>query len=138
MKKRVRICAVLLIAVLLLNGAAAIAETSGKFGQLSWKLDNRGTLTVSGRGRMDSYNEPWDKLRSSIKRVIIKDGVLNIGSNNFADCINLESVTMADSVVSIDSFAFNRCNKLKEVVFGKGLISIGQYAFTDCTQLVSV
>ena len=132
MKKRYRFCAVLLIAVLLLNGTAALADNSGTFGKLSWRLDSQGTLTVSGRGRMDGYSQPWDDLKASIRQVIIKDGVLSVGSENFSDCPNLRSVTLADSVTSIDAFAFDDCVNLKEVKFGKGLVSIGMYAFSAC------
>ena len=133
MKTRIGICASLLMLVLLMSCCApATADNSGTFGTLRWKLDNQGTLTVSGRGRMDGYTQSWDDLKPSIRKVILSDGVLGIGSDTFSDCTNLKSVTIADSVTKIDAFAFDNCTSLKEVVFGKGLVSIGMYAFSSC------
>ena len=70
---------------------AVSAETSGVCGDnLTWTLDDEGTLTISGTGEMydftayyigSSSNAPWhDRL---VKKVVISDGVASIGINAF-------------------------------------------------------
>ena len=99
-------------------GAAQIAfadsETaSGTCGDnLTWVLDDQGTLTISGTGDMPSYellSSPWCDKCNSIKSVIIEDGVTKIGKNAFADCSELSTITIPDSVTRIDSYAFYHC-----------------------------
>ena len=54
---------------------------------LTWALDDAGTLTISGRGDMPSWSSsfavPWSAVCKKIKEVIIQDGVTSIGSNAF-------------------------------------------------------
>ena len=56
-------------------------------GNLTWKLDADGTLTISGTGTMKDYDynnnpSPANQKKGSVKKVVIKDGVTSIG--NFA------------------------------------------------------
>ena len=66
----------------------AVTETTDGT-QLSWVLDDAGTLTVTGTGRMAREAFKYD-LR--IKNVIIGEGVENIASYAFNECKNLVSV----------------------------------------------
>ncbi len=63
---------------------------------LTWEFDkSTGTLTISGTGDMENYssgNSPWTNCRSSIKNVIIEDGVTSIGDYAFYYTNNLEKV----------------------------------------------
>ena len=84
---------------------------------LTWTLDNQGTLTVSGTGAMKSFNDmsapsPWHDYCSSIITVIILEGATSIGSSAFSNCSSLTSVTIPDSVTSIGSNAFAGCDGL--------------------------
>ena len=67
---------------------------------LTWKLDADGTLNISGTGAMKDYNNT-DNLspvykNSSVKNVVIEDGVTNIGERAFYDCSSLELVFIGD------------------------------------------
>ncbi|MCR4761762.1 MAG: leucine-rich repeat domain-containing protein, partial [Oscillospiraceae bacterium] len=93
---------------------------------LQWRLDDEGTLTISGNGMMYSFfymadgqgggpemSPPWAGNASEstnyselIKKVVIEDGVTSIGCCAFSTCPNLESISIADSVVIIESRAF--------------------------------
>lgn len=79
-----------LLAVLILVNpmeAQAATVTSGECGtegdNMTWALDDEGTLTISGTGTMtdwdDSFDVPWYSSRSSIKKVVIESGVTTIG-----------------------------------------------------------
>ena len=86
---------------------------------LSWVLDEAGTLTISGSGFMYSFlydanggdvggwdeYSPWSG-NPAIKSVVIEDGVQSIGCCAFADCENLETISVPESVVVIESEAF--------------------------------
>ena len=56
------------------------AAADGSCGEdLTWVLDDGGTLTITGTGAMTnyafSYNAPWHALRGSVKKVILEPGV---------------------------------------------------------------
>ena len=59
--------------------------TSGTCGTgVNWTYSN-GTLTISGVGSMDNYKGqvPWQAFKSSITKVVIENGVTNIGECAF-------------------------------------------------------
>ena len=63
--------------------AADDAATSGTCGDnLTWTLDSAGTLTISGTGGMRDYSRwygaPWFAKTTSIKAVVIGNGVTSI------------------------------------------------------------
>ena len=88
---------------------------------LTWKLTDDGTLTISGNGTMRDYNfiqgtvPPWIWERGRIKTVVIEEGVTNIGREAFDDCENLTSVSIPSTVTRIGSAAFQFCKKLTSV-----------------------
>lgn len=110
---------------------------------LSWTLDNEGTLTISGKGAMKrcSYfnmDMPWKNNRSSIKTVVIEDEVTSIGDYVFYGCENLTEVTIPGNVTQIQYMAFSNCNGLTSVTIEDGVRSIGPSAFINCTRLTNV
>ena len=116
MKKKVLSIVLVLCLVFTLLPVGAFADTvdSGTCGDnLTWTLDSNGTLTISGTGAMEDY--PWRRYRSSIKNVVIKDGVTSITGYAFAYCSNLKSVTIPDSVKRIGDGAFEDSSSLKNV-----------------------
>ena len=86
---------------------------------LTWMLDNQGTLTISGTGAMQNWtssgNVPWYNYRTSIKKVVINSGVTSIGAYAFYNYTNLTSVTIPDSVTTIGNYAFSGCSGLTGV-----------------------
>lgn len=119
----------------------AYAASSGQIGDLTWKLDDSGTLTISGAGEMMEYyfeEPPWYSLRNKIKKIQIGEGVTNVGSDAFAGCEQLTSVTLADSVIRIDGHAFLDCSRLSQIILPEGLKEIGDGAFTNCLGLTGM
>lgn len=124
----------------------ASAETSGTCGKnLTWILDNYGTLTVSGMGKMENWNlssgekkESPFKNNKEIKRVIIEDGVTDIGYCAFGDCSNLKDITIADSVTNIGKLAFNNCSGLENITIPNSVEVINSYTFYNCNNITRV
>ena len=120
------------------------AASSGTCGDnLTWKLDDTGTLTISGTGDMYDYSNyyggvsPWYGERQLINNIVINSGVTGIGKYAFYGT-SLTSITIPDSVTSIGYSAFRSCTSLESLTIGKGVKSIGEYAFYGCTSLKSV
>ena len=151
MKKR--ILSILLAALMLLSAVplgmvdtAWAAETevvaSGSCGlNVKWVLTSDGTLTISGKTRIDDYGiggAPWYNLRQYIKKVAIQNGVQAIGDCAFSRCTVMTSVMIPDSVTSIGEYAFSGCSGLTSVTIPKGVTRIENSAFRDCASLTSV
>ena len=105
-----------------------------------WKLEN-GTLTISGT-RMPNYlvedHVPWFNDRGKINKVVIKDGVTNIGDFAFYECTSLTSITIPNSVKSIGYDAFYFCKNLTSIEIPNSVTSIGYGAFYKCKGLTSI
>ncbi len=113
--------------------------SSGSCGKnLTWDLDDAGTLTISGKGAMSDYssNCPWTG--SSVRSVVIDSGVTGIGNRAFYGCTGLSEITVPVGVKKIGSEAFFGCSKLKSIDLPEGLKSIGYFAFGKCTGLTTV
>ena len=151
MKKR--ILSILLATLMLLSAVplgmvdtAWAAETevvaSGSCGlNVKWVLTSDGTLTISGKTRIDDYGiggAPWYNLRQYIKKVAIQNGVQAIGDCAFSRCTLMTSVMIPDSVTSIGEYAFSGCSGLTSVTIPKGVTRIENSAFRDCASLTSV
>ncbi len=128
-------------------GVAAEIVSSGKCGEnLTWTLDDAGTLTITGTGDMTNYewglsygsvsmNTPFRY--KDIKNVIIEEGVTSVGKQAFY-CCSIESITMPNSITIIGKEAFYGCSFLKNIIYSKNLYCIGEKAFYNCENLVNI
>ena len=111
-------------------------------GNLTWKLYEDGTLTISGTGAMKNYdyndNPSPVYNNSNVKKVVIEDGVTSIGNYAFTYCVSLTSITIPDSVTSIGYYAFFYCRSLTSITISDSVTSIGNYAFFYCRSLTSI
>ncbi len=114
-----------------ISARAAEVVDSGTCGDnLTWVLDDEGTLTISGTGEMEDYEwemSPWYSYITQITSVIIEDGVTGIGDSAFFYCYELTNVEMPDSVTTIGDDAFCGCNHI-EITIPASVTSIGTYA----------
>ena len=114
---------------------------SGKCGDnVNWSLSGS-TLTISGTGDMYNYDAlsyPWRDDHSSIKTIIIENGVTSISNLAFTEFTALTSVTIPNSVKKIGAKAFIACEALKNVTLPSAVASIGWGAFSSCTSLTGI
>jgi len=134
----ITLCAVMMSAV---NGALI---NSGKCGdKVNWELSDDGKMRIYGEGETKSnfgffMDTPWYSNYSSIKSVVIEEGVTLIGTYAFESCPTLTSVTFPKSMRTIEVAAFDRCPSLTNVVIPEGLTTIKGVAFMSCPSLTSV
>ena len=132
----------------------ATAATSGDFGEnncLHWEVStgvlSGKTLTISGTGVMPDFNFPegnlapwWNyealgmltsfgnfKLEGELKKVVIKDGVTNVGSYALFFLPAATQVTLPESVTRIGRYGIAMCSKLTGLSIPKGVTEIGDF-----------
>ena len=132
----------------------ATAATSGDFGEnncLHWEVStgvlSGKTLTISGTGAMPDFDFPngnlapwWNyealgmltsfgsfKLEGELKKVVIKDGVTNVGSYALFFLPAATQVTLPESVTSIGRYGIAMCSKLTGMSIPKGVTEIGDF-----------
>ena len=147
--------------IMLFSAAGAWALEGPPYGtcgkNVNWKFE-KGTLTISGTGPMDnsrawSTNDwPWHEYCSGneaeadrfvfyfarVTKIIVEDGVTEIGNRAFRNFSKLESVTIADSVTSIQNDAFYSCPKLSSISLGNGVKTIEYNVFQSCSALTEI
>ena len=154
MKKTIAVIlsVLLVIGIVPVFSSAAEIVDSGTCGDnLTWTLDDEGTLTISGTGEMPTYyspqgistsgyytTAPWGGSTAKserVKAVIVEDHVRSIGQYVFYGCTSLASVTIGNSVTSIGLYAFYGCSSLVDVTIPDSVTSIGDNAFYGCARL---
>ena len=135
-----------LIVILSIISADDSDAESGKCGtDVYWDYTDH-TLTISGTGSMNNYSPlmdttPWKSYRSSIKTVIIEDGVTSVGNYAFRDYNAITDVVIADSVTSLGPHSFGRCHGIKHLTMPISVNSVKDMAFPafqDCDAIETV
>ncbi len=75
---------------------------------------------------------------SQVTEYILGNSVTSIGKYAFANCTDLNSITIPNSVTSIGNYAFYGCTGLTSVTIPNRVISIGVSAFNGCARLTSI
>ena len=139
--KKFCICFVFIIGVALAFNinkcmAATVTKTYNVTDQITATLDTEGTLTISGTGEIPDYNTsaPWKN--DNAKKVVINSGITKIGKNAFANCSDLEFVSLNEGLIQIESYAFQN-TRLKTVQIPSTLKKIGVDAFLNVTTIES-
>ncbi|MBR5513554.1 MAG: leucine-rich repeat protein [Ruminococcus sp.] len=99
----------------------------------TWTLDNNGTLTISGEGKIKcGWKEYINQvsLSSPIKKVIIDGNITEIGDLTFTFCDNLSEITIPETVTYIGESAFSFCSNLTSITIPDSVTSIGEDAFS--------
>ncbi|OYP45788.1 hypothetical protein CIK96_07595 [Prevotella sp. P4-98] len=78
----------------------------------------------------------WFSEISSIKNVVLGNGVESIEENAFLRC-GITSLSIANTVNSIGKYAFSQCS-MSALVIPSGVKTIGVYAFAGCNSLKKV
>lgn len=115
----------------------------GDFGEegnnLHWAFDGEHTLTISGSGAMENFEEdsffgdvaPWMDYKSSIQTVVIENGVSTVGQYAFIGCSAMETLTIPSSLITVDVYAMEGCSGLTTINAESAIspCSLSAYAF---------
>ena len=109
---------------------------------LTWAVDENGTLTVSGTGDMADYtykaNAPWYGYREKITSVVVESGVTSIGNYAFYQCNAITDVQLPDGLTQIGEETFGDCAALENIVIPQSVTDIARFGFAGCAALASV
>lgn len=121
--------------------ATGICGAEGDGSNLTWTVTDDGVLTISGTGEMRNFGEyddsaPWYFAQDNFNKVVIENGVSNIGSDAFGHS-NITSVVLPETLKGIGTNAFSGSH-ISAINLPEGLDSIGQAAFSGCSRLTSI
>lgn len=140
-----KLTAMVSLTAILLTGCTQQTEiSSGECGvegsNITWTIDNGSTLLISGEGAMvdwDSKDSPWFN-NDSIQRIVLEDGITNIGNQAFCNCRALTAIEIPDSVTIIGAEAFLNCEALTQFTVPAQVTSIGTAALSACSSLAEI
>ena len=127
------------------NGASGDVGYAGNSSKVTYTFNN-GTLTISGSGYTKDYDNDDDESDdvspfykdTTIKTVVINNGVKDIGDALFEGCSGITSVSIPTSVENIGYEAFEDCTGLTSISIPASVESIGSSSFEGCTALTNV
>lgn len=118
-------------------------EEASEIKEFDWEVKEN-TLYIRGNCAMEDWypeskgtKPPWYE-EKNISKVIIEEGIENIGTYAFYQCENLIEIEIAQSVTSIGRNAFAECNSLENIYIPDTVNSIGYRMFENCKNLKSV
>ncbi len=73
--------------------------------------------------------------RTTVKKVIIPEGIVSIGDYAFRGCIALEKADLPEGLLLIGTAAFAKCENLDGISIPQGVMGIGPGAFAECSSI---
>ena len=128
-------------------------KMEGKWGNLSWKIDDSGNLVISGTGVMLHYKDPngnsdsseapvdgypWHRYQDMITAVIVEEGVTSLAEIAFHGLDNLQSVNLPGSLITIGDAAFAYCPKLEKICIPQNVSNIGKSVFIGSDRVCDI
>lgn len=120
-----------------LSALMKYTETDGtqKFKVSSLAIYATGATTLPDNFASDNNRA---KQNPALKKVILPEGITNIGEAAFQRCINLTSINIPQAVTSIGSFAFYHCENLTDIIIPGNVTTIADCTFASCHRLTNV
>ena len=133
------LCMLLSLSISAFAADDAIASGTIQDSKITWKLDDKGWLTISGSGDCSAFaskdDQPWAEYRSQITQVWF-DGMESLAIPDlaywFEDCTNLTTAEIPSTTPVIGRHAFYNCPLLTKlsIYYGEHMLdSIGEDAF---------
>lgn len=111
------------------------------------------TLTLTGSGATYDYDASWDDMDDSyvgnqwldeetivkIKKIVLGDGITQIGNFAFAGCTNLQEIVFPQkNLKKIKENVFYGCSSLKEFIVPEGVESLGDSSLYGCSSIEKI
>jgi len=75
---------------------------------------------------------------SSLKQIVLPDGLLAIGEKSFYACSQLRSIVIPDSVITLGSGCFCGCRELRALSISGGVRDLPDSCFRACVSLTDI
>lgn len=110
-------------------------------------------LTLTGSGATYDYDASWDDMDDSyvgnqwldeetivkIKKIVLGDGITQIGNFAFAGCRNLQEIVFPQKTLKkIKENVFYGCSSLKEFTIPEGVESLGKGSLYGCSSIEKI
>jgi len=111
---------------------------------ITWTLDEDGTLIVSGTGaiyvsnRYNYLDDKWFDNADKTKKVIVQEGITSLGMDSFQAFTKMTSITLPSTLIHIGYGAFGTCESLTSITIPDSVTGIGDWSFCGCTSLTSI
>lgn len=112
--------------------------------QISWRITCKGALMIEGNGIIPAVGKPyvmeWDDYRDIIKKVVISEGITEIGERTFGNLYNAEFLLLPNSLKTIGAYTFNWWGSmdLETIIIPNSVTTIGDGAFSGCIHVRSI
>ena len=146
MKSMKRILALLLSVLMLFATMPITAMAATETGRLGtsnvyYELTDEGVLRLYGTGATPNYPAEAESSPFAgkyVEKVVVEQGITSIGNYIFAECWDIEEVSLPKSLRYVGNVAFGGCSKLKEITFNSNTENFGFAALYNCRSLKSV
>lgn len=142
MKKKLAIILAIIVVITSITSVSlySYAQTSGTVGDLTWSYNDNATLTIKGNGYGKNYtfgtSLPWYKYRSSLRAVVVDEGVQALGDNWFnGNYSKLVSIALPDTLLKLGKSCFKGCSVLEDITLPAGCTELYDGVFQNCTSL---
>lgn len=107
---------------------------------IKWEVDKEGTLNIIGNGNLPDVDRKSEIfsicLENNVNKIIIQEGIKEIGNNNFAE-LSIDEIILPSSLEKIGNSAFTN-SYIKKITIPSNVRYIGHNAFSYCFNLSSV
>ena len=80
----------------------------------------------------------FESFGHKIKKIILPNTIVSIGSGAFNNCVDLIDVNIPNSVTEICSYAFYGCSSLTQLILPDSILRIGDDAFDNCSSDLTI
>ena len=101
----------------------------------SFTINSGGDLKISGTGIIDKTD--WsEEMKKTVRKIIIEDGITEIGANAFNGMKNMTSIRFPDTLTHIHSGALANNPSLTHAAIPEGVTNVDDDAFSLCIQTI--
>ena len=118
---------------------------------ITYKYDKQNNiLTFEGEGKLTTSvdmqeggckllnNNDWDEYSKKVEKVVIGEGITEIGIGAFWRFSQLKTVVLPKTLKAIDDFVFYECYNLENIDLSDSVTAIGKEAFRSCRKLSKI
>lgn len=128
-----------------ININAAVIDSGNLLGDknITWTLDDDGTLTITGTGDMPDATSsalPFKDMNSNIKSIVIEGDITSVGNYVFYELTNVTTLTITAPITHTGNYSFAYCTSLSKIDFTNRdyITTVGEASFSSCYALTTI